>query len=196
MWCCPLHPAQAAPMGTEGSPRGQQHQTPRPQGQVGQIPRATLRPPCWRDGSAVLGKPTHQDLPECSKQALSTSRPLADSSWWGIPLWGCPAQPSWLLPGTPRLRMWWWVGMAGQGLRVPLPPALGGHGAGHARPPAGGGPVWVHRWGPEALPSLAPGCGTGAALRTISTVGLGQRGCEVSLTPEKPKQAPESRILT
>lgn len=73
MWCCPLHPAQAAPMGTEGSPRGQQHQTPRPQGQVGQIPRATLRPPCWRDGSAVLGKPTYQDLPECSKQALSTS---------------------------------------------------------------------------------------------------------------------------
>lgn len=73
MWCCPLHPAQAALMGTEGSPRGQQHQTPRPQGQVGQIPRATLRPPCWRDGSAVLGKPTYQDLPECSKQALSTS---------------------------------------------------------------------------------------------------------------------------
>ena len=29
MWCCPLHPAQAAPMGTEGSSRGQQHQTPR-----------------------------------------------------------------------------------------------------------------------------------------------------------------------
>ena len=143
VWCCPLHPAQAAPMGTEGSPRGQQHQTPRPQGQVGQTPRATLGPPCWRDGSAVLGKPTHQDLPECSKQALSTSCPLADSFWWGstergLPLWGCPAQPSWLLPGTPRLHMWWWVGMVGQGLWVPLPPAPGRHGAGHARPPAGG----------------------------------------------------------
>lgn len=26
VWCCPLHPSQEAPVGTEGSPRGQQHQ--------------------------------------------------------------------------------------------------------------------------------------------------------------------------
>ena len=56
----------------------------------------------------------------------------------------------------------------------------------------------AHRRGPKALLSLAPGCGMGASLRTIRTggLGLGQRGCEVSLTPEKPKQAPESRVLT
>ena len=54
----------------------------------------------------------------------------------------------------------------------------------------------AHRRGPKALLSLAPGCGMGASLRTIRTGGLGQTGCEVSLTPEKPKQAPESRVLT
>ena len=162
MWCCPLHPAQAAPMGTEGSPRGQQHQTPRPQGQVGQTPRATLGPPCWRDGSAVLGKPTHQDLPECSKQALSTSRPLAEFLVGQHRAW--PASlgvPSPALLAPPRNSEVTHVVVGGDGWPGPLGPAVPSSGQAWGRPCKT--PCWRQvslgsQVGPQG-PSI-PGCCT------------------------------------
>ena len=80
MWCCPLHPAQAAPMGTEGSPRGQQHQTPRPQGQVGQTPRPLSDP--HAGGMALLcwaNPPTRTFLSVASKRSAPLVRLLTVS---------------------------------------------------------------------------------------------------------------------
>lgn len=149
---------------------------------------------CWTKPPARTFPSVARERPQHLSCRLLTRAP-GEQRRRCLPLWGCPAQPSWLRPGTLGLQCGGgWGGWPGPPWSRQAP-SSGQNGLASFKTPAGGGPAWVHRWGPEALPIPGPRKQDGSHPQDQAHREAGAKGVCVSLTPEKPKQTPKSRVL-